>query len=644
MTRAEMTGRGWAELDVLLVTGDAYVDHPSFGTAMIGRVLEADGWRVGILAQPDWRNPEALAALGRPRLFCGVSAGNLDSMLSNHTAARHRRKDDDFSPGGRPGLRPDHACAVYAQLARRAFPGLPVVLGGIEASLRRVAHYDYWEDKLRPSILADSKADILVYGMGESAIREIARRLGAPAGRETENLKLETGKMAPAPPEPATRNPQPATLLPPTDHRPQTTGLLRGIPGTAVLLGAAESAGWRRDQGTREETPGTQGTPGTAGDDRSQKLAGSLGVPPPSPTDHRPQATDILLPSWEKLKADPKLLLEQTRRVEAEQNPFCGRRLVQFHGARALLIEPPAPPLPVRELDRVYALPFTRRPHPLYNKEMIPAFAMIRDSVTVVRGCPGGCTFCGLGLHQGKFLGSRSQDSILRELRTLAADPEFRGTVTDLGGPSANLYGCGNGATDACRVCRRPSCLFPEICPQFRLVEAAGLALLRAARTLPGLKHVFVQSGIRMDAALRQPAWLREVIRHHVSGHLKVAPEHLHPEVLRRMRKPGPAVFDQFLELFRKETAAAAKEQYLVPYFISSFPGCTEAHMRTVEDFLRRARWNLQQVQDFIPLPMTPAAAMYVTGLDYATGEPISVARGTAARQRQLGSLLGPKR
>ncbi|MFA4944765.1 MAG: YgiQ family radical SAM protein [Lentisphaeria bacterium] len=567
MSREEMRGRGWTELDVLLVTGDAYVDHPSFGVALIGRVLEADGWRVGILAQPDWRNPACLEALGRPRLFAGISAGNLDSMLSNYTAARHRRREDDYSPGGRPGLRPNHACAVYAQLVRRAFPGLPVVLGGIEASLRRVAHYDYWEDKLRPSILADSKADLLVYGMGESAIREIARRLAAasPSGA-------------------------------PAD--------LAGLPGTARLLGAAESAPY--------------------GEAIADEAAGDSGF--------------VRLPSWEELQATPRLLLEQTRQVEAEQNPFCGRRLVQFHGRRALLVAPPAPPLAAAGLDRLYELPFTRRPHPSYHDE-IPAFTMIRDSVTAVRGCPGGCTFCGLGLHQGKFLQSRSRDSVLRELRTLAAAPGFRGTVTDLGGPTANLHGSRNGHTAACRSCRRPSCLFPEICPKLEIAETAFLELLRQGRRLPGIRHLFVQSGIRMDVILRQPELLRELVRHHVSGHLKVAPEHLHPEVLRRMRKPGPAVFEAFLDRFGAESRAAGKEQYTVPYFIASFPGCTAGHMGTVEEFLRRSRWNLQQVQDFIPLPMTPAAAMYVTGLDYESGQPIPVARGTAERQRQLASL-----
>ncbi len=557
-TRDEMLARGWSEIDVLIVTGDAYVDHPSFGAAMIARVLEAEGLRVGVVAQPDWRTPESLQALGRPRLFCGVTAGNLDSMLANYTAARHKRREDDYSEGGRPGRRPNHAAVVYAQLARRAFPGAPIILGGIEASLRRVAHYDYWEDKLRPSILVDSKADALVYGMGESAVREIARRLNAAAGSG-----------------------HPADLA--------------GIRGTARLLGAKAAAALT----ARDET--------------------------------------VLLPDWDRLLADLTLLLAATRQVEAEQSPFCGRRLVQFHGARAVIVEPPAPPLGQADLDALYDLPFTRLPHPGYTAP-IPALTMIKDSTTIVRGCAGGCSFCGLGLHQGKFLASRSEASVLREVRRIAASPGFRGTVSDLGGPSANLYGCRNGADAACRACRRPSCLFPAICRHFRIAEEPAIRMLGQARAVPGVKHVFVQSGIRMDVALRTPNYLRELVRHHVSGHLKVAPEHLEPAVLRRMRKPA-GVFEPFLKAFKKESAAAGKQQYLVPYFISSFPGCTRSDMRVVEDFLHATRWNLQQVQDFIPLPMTPAAAMYVTGLDYESGETIPVARNAGERQLQRAAL-----
>jgi uncharacterized radical SAM protein YgiQ len=495
---------------------------------------------------------ETLKVMGAPRLFVGVTAGNLDSMVSNYTVARHKRKVDVYSAGGVPGRRPNHASAVYAQMSRRAFPGVPVVLGGMEASMRRVAHYDYWEDKLRPSILATSKADILVYGMGERAVREIAKRLD------------------------------------------QGTETLGGIPGTARLLG--EKAG--------------------AGADFSDCL---------------------VLPSWEELQADVKLLMQLTRVTEAQQTPYCGKRMVQMHGKRALCMEPPAMPLDGPELDALYAYPFRRRAHPSYQMP-VPGFATIRDSVIVSRGCAGGCAFCGLGLHQGKFLSSRSVASVLEETRGLMELETFRGTVSDLGGPTANLYGARNGHVAACMGCHRPSCLWPSICPYFEINGQAGLEMLRSVRALPGVKHAFVQSGIRMDVAMRTPEYLGELVRYHVSGHMKVAPEHLHPEVLRRMRKPV-GDFPAFMEKFAELSKVAGKEQYLVPYFISSVPGCSEKEMATVEEFLKRERWNLQQVQDFIPLPMTAATAMYVTGLDIHSGKPIPVARNAGERLKQQRML-----
>ena len=552
MSRAEMKARGWDELDVLIITGDAYIDHPAFGAAVIGRVLEADGWRVGIIAQPDWTKPESLTVMGRPRLFCGITAGNLDSMLSHYTAARRKRKEDSYTPGGVIGRRPNLATMVYTQLAKKVFPGIPTVIGGLEASLRRTAHYDYWQDKLRPSILQDSKADILVYGMGERAIREIARRIDG--------------------------------------QKP-----LEGIPGTARLLGGNESA-----------------------------------------------ALDfsdcVQLPTFEECLADKKAVLELTRRTEREQNPFSGKPLVQLHGARAVLIEPPAKPLTSAEMDRVYELPYMRLPHPSY-KEPVPAFTMIKESVTVVRGCGGGCTFCGLGLHQGRFLTSRSEDSVVREVKTMTAMPSFSGTITDLGGPTANLYGCANGVCEACKVCRRPSCLYPKICPNLELDAESAIHLMKRVREMAKVKHVFIQSGIRMDVALRNPKYIRELAKHHVSGHLKVAPEHMHPNVLKKMRKPGPETFCEFQKAFEEENRAAGKKQYLVPYFISNFPGSTEGEMKAVEKFVREEEWKLQQVQDFIPLPMTPAAAVYYTGLDYETGEPVPVVRGLAERRTQMKQL-----
>ncbi len=556
MSLPEMQARGWDQLDVLIITGDAYVDHPSFGAAMIGRVLESDGLRVGIIAQPDWTRIESIQAMGAPRLFCGVTAGNLDSMLSNYTAARHKRKDDVYSAGGVPGKRPNHAAVVYSQMCRRAFPGVPVVLGGMEASMRRVAHYDYWEDKMRPSIMADAKADILVYGMGECAAREIVKR-------------LEAGNNN-----------------------------LSGIRGTALLLGAKA----------------------TAAADFSDC---------------------IILPSWEEIQQDKKHLMRLTKVVEAQQTPYCGKRLVQRHGNRAVVMEPPAFPLDGKDLDALYELPFERACHPSYQ-EPVPGFATIKDSIIVSRGCAGGCTFCGLGFHQGKFLSSRTVDSVVKEVAKLTESDTFHGTVSDLGGPTANLYGCENGHVDACKKCHRPSCLWPTICPHFKIEEEKGLQMLRGSREVPGVKHVFVQSGIRMDVALRTPEYLSELVQNHVSGHMKVAPEHMHPEVLRRMRKPV-GDFPAFMERFFEESAAANKEQYLVPYFISSFPGCTEKEMGAVEQFLKKEKWNLQQVQDFIPLPMTGSAAMYVTGLDINSEQPIPVVRNAGDRERQK-RMLRPNR
>jgi uncharacterized radical SAM protein YgiQ len=554
VSRADMTARGWEELDVLLVTGDAYIDHPSFGAAVIGRVLEADGFRVGIIAQPDWRNPESLKLMGRPKLFCGVTAGNLDSMVSNYTAARHKRREDDYTEGGVTGKRPNHAAVVYSQLCKRAFPGMTVVLGGVEASLRRVAHYDYWSDGFKPSILLDAKADMLVFGMGENAAREIAAR-------------LRDGKD------------------------------LSGIRGTARLLGGKA----------------------TAAMDFSKHLE---------------------LPSWEALQQDKNLITPITKIVEREQSPFNGRQLFQRHGDRCVVIESPAFPLKGPEMDALYDLPFTRVPHPTY-RQTIPAFTMIKDSITVVRGCPAGCTFCGIGVHQGKFLTSRSEGSVLREIKQMTEQPDFRGTISDLGGPTANLYGCDNDVEEACKVCRRPSCLHPTICTKFHINSAPAIDLMRAARKAEGVKHVHIQSGIRMDVAFREPEYLKELIHHHVSGHLKVAPEHLHPDVLKRMRKPA-GLFEEFQTMFREESKAAGKEQYLTPYFISSFPGCGDKEMTVVEKFLNKSKWNLQQVQDFIPLPLMPATAMYVTGLDYDTGKPITVARGAGDRYRQRQALLNP--
>ena len=553
MSRAEMIERDWDELDVLLISGDAYVDHPSFGIALIGRVLEAAGYRVGIVAQPDWTEPSSVTTLGRPKLFVGISSGNVDSMVAHYTAARHKRNDDAYTENGKLEQRPNRALAVYSQLAKRAFKGIPIVIGGIEASMRRIAHYDYWQDKIRPSALTDCKADILVFGMGERPILEVAKRLS------------------------------------------DGTGNLAGIRSTARLLGGRESA-----------TLDTE--------------------------------SSVVLPSFEELTIDRNALRKTTKIIEREANPNTARRLIQFHGARALIVEPPSPTIDRIELDRIYSLPFTRLSHPSYSGK-IPAWEMIKDSITVVRGCPGGCSFCSLGMHQGKFLTSRSQESICAEVTSLSKTPKFRGVVSDLGGPTANLYGCNNGTNDKCEKCERPSCLWPSICKYFKIDGTPGLKLLRAVRELPKVKRLFVNSGVRMEVLLRTPEYFDELIACHVSGHLKVAPEHLEENTLRRMRKCSAKIFHEFRKAFDDKSAKDGKEQYLVPYFIASFPGCSTKDMDVVKKFVKDEKWRLRQVQDFIPLPMTPAAAMYWAEVDYDTGDAIYVAKGTGARKKQRDQL-----
>jgi uncharacterized radical SAM protein YgiQ len=552
MTCQEMNRLGWTELDILLISGDAYVDHPSFGIAIIGRVLLSRGYKVGIIAQPDWKDHSSFAILGRPRLACAISAGNLDSMLNIYTAARRIRKEDAYSPNGKNGLRPPHSSVVYSQLARQAFPGVTIILGGIEASLRRFAHYDYWQDKIKPSILTESKADVLVYGMGEKAIIEIMDRIKG--------------------------------------DRP-----LDSIKGTVRFLGKNAS---------QQFNPGSQ---------------------------------YVEIPTYEEHLENSEALLKSITMIENEMNPFCGKGVFQRHGERIVIQESPPPPLTREELDGVYALPFTGKPHPSY-KENIPAFEMIRNSVTAVRGCPGGCSFCGLGIHQGKFISSRSSNSIICEVRRLAENPDFHGTVSDVGGPTANTYGNKTRDPGLCRSCRRPSCLFPEICSNYDACENEFLGLLQDLDKIEKVKHVFIGSGLRLDLALHQKNLLKKIIRDHVSGQLKIAPEHVDGSVLKLMRKNKPGDFFKFMQIFEEESAKTGKKQFIVPYFISNFPGCTENAMRKVDDFLSSRKWTLQQVQDFIPLPMTLASAMYYCGKT-ADGEILEVNRGLKERRPQMKML-----
>lgn len=552
MTRAEMEARKWSDIDILLVTGDAYVDHPSYGIAVIGRVLMAEGYRVGIVAQPDWKNPESLKVFGRPLIGCGVSAGNMDSMINIYTAGRRMRHEDMYSPGGKTGMRPPHATVVYTQLCKAAFPGIPVSIGGVEASLRRVAHYDYWQDKMRPSMLVDSKADILSYGMGEISTREIFRR-------------MKSGES------------------------------LDGIPGTARFLGGKASSEFVIDENVVE------------------------------------------LPSFDEIQNDKQAIMRETILVEREMNPWRGKRLIQRYASRLLVIEPPARPVTQTELDDVYEYPYAMKPHFSYT-EKIPAYETVRDSIAVVRGCPGGCAFCGLVSHQGRFLVSRSENSVCKSVEKLKTLKTFHGTISDVGGAAGNIYGHGPFDPEKCKKCVRPTCMFPEVCPNYNADQQPLISLLRRIRTTPGIKNLFINSGIRLDLALAQEELMRDVIKYHVSGHVKVAPEHLDARVLRLMRKGKPDEFQKFREIFEKLSKEIGKKQYLIPLFISNFPGCTEDEMKVVDDYLDKYNWSPQQVQDFIPLPMTMGAAMYCSGTE-PDGTPIEVNRGLRERRTQRNML-----
>jgi uncharacterized radical SAM protein YgiQ len=556
MTRAEMQDIGWSELDILLVTGDCYVDHPSYGVAVIGRLLLDMGFRVGIVAQPDWKNPESLQVMGRPRIACCISSGNMDSMVNIYTAARRFRREDAFSENGETGKRPPHAVVVYAQLAKQAFSGLPIILGGIEASLRRVVHYDYWQDKLRQSVLVDSKADILVYGMGEKPIRQIFERL--------------------------------------VNEKP-----LAGIRGTAILLGKKDAEKFNF-------------------------------------------ANYMELPSWEEHKADKDALMQSTKLIESEMNPYSASGMFQRYGDRVLLIEPPPEPLSKEEMDAVYDWAFSNCPHPSY-KGRIPAYETIHNSIPAVRGCPGGCAFCGLVSHQGRMIMSRSHDSVLREVNRMLSCKNFRGTISDIGGAAGNIYDSGPIDTAKCARCKRTSCVFPSICKNYQFDGTSLVKLLRKVRSIPGVKHLHINSGVRLDLALQQKELLKELIHHHVSGHLKVAPEHLHPKVLKYMRKSSAEEFYEFMRVFEQESKAVGKEQYLIPLFISNFPGCSDKEMKVVDDFLNKHNWSPQQVQDYIPLPMTMGGAMYYTG-KAPDGTPIHVNRGLKERRPQMKVLKKKRR
>jgi len=551
---SEARSRGWNELDVIFVSGDAYIDHPAFGVPLLARLLESAGLKVGIIPQPDWRSKEPFMALGRPRLFFAVAAGAMDSMVAHYTPARKLRRDDAYTPGNRHGARPNRATIVYTSRLKEAYRDVPVVIGGIEASLRRFAHYDFWEDKVRRSALIDAKADLLVYGMGESPLLELVRRLRA--GEPFADIRD-----------------------------------IRGTVYASSTLPALSESGL------------------------------------------------LELPGYEQVAADKAAYAEAFRLLSGEQNPACAKVVVQRHAERLLICNPPALPLSEQELDKIYALPFLKAPHPSYPAA-IPAYEQIRNSVTTHRGCFGGCAFCAITHHQGKTIQSRSEASILKELERLAAFPWFRGSVSDLGGPTANMFGLSCGDRAAGAKCRRESCLFPKPCGNLVTDDARSSRLLASARRVSGVKHVAVSSGVRYDLLERQPRYLRELVSHHVSGLLKVAPEHLTDRVTTVMRKPGLACFERFRDTFLKESARIGKKQHIVPYFISGHPGCTLSDMVDLALMLKRWRMQVEQVQDFTPTPGTLATCIYHTGIDPFTGQKVYVAKTDREKGLQKSLLL----
>ncbi len=556
--------RGWDELDVIIVTGDAHVDHPSFGAAMIGRLLESHGYRVGILAQPDWKDPAAFRRLGRPRLFFGVTAGNMDSMLANRTSRGKRRSSDSYSPSGRPGLRPDRATIVYTQRIREVWPGSVVVLGGIEASLRRLAHYDFTQEMVRGSLLLDSGADLLVHGMGERAVLQIAFRL--QGGEDVSSIV--------------------------------------DVPGTTVRLD-------------------------------EDVLAAHESCPSSVPGD----GFAVVLPSLEKVRSTRRDFTRMTRAIQLETNPFNARDLVQRHGREGVRANAPALPLTTQELDNLHDLPYTRMQHPSCDGP-VPALVTVRHSITIMRGCFGGCSFCALSVHQGRVIQSRSIPGVLREVELLRSQPGFTGTVTDLGGPTANLYGSGCGSDKRLRSCRRTSCVSPRICHHLVTEPGPLLSLMRAVRTAPGVKRALVASGVRMDVALRAEGYIEELAAHHVGGQLSVAPEHVSGVVLEAMRKPPISVTERFATRFEEASRDAGKKQYLVLYFMSGHPGTGLAEMIEAALWLQSRGYRPRQVQQFVPVPMTVSAAMHHTGFDPMNGRQVRPVRDDREKRMQKALLM----
>ncbi len=606
MRQEEMADLGWDSCDIIIVTGDAYVDQASFGMAIIGRLLEAQGFRVGIIAQPGWKDREDFMQLGRPNLFFGVTAGNMDSMVNGYTSDRKIRSDDAYTPDAQGGRRPDRASLVYSQRCKEAYKGIPVVIGGIEASLRRIAHYDYWQDKVRHSALVDSKADLLLFGNAERAIVELAHRLA-----QGENIRD-----------------------------------ISNLRGTAILHSSLPGDFTYIDS-TDVEAPGSTAQPKTNPYSSTpttppaiQPRAAQVVTLHTRPRRLDRERTAILLPAYEQVKGDPLLYAHASRILHLESNPGNARALVQKHGKRYLWLNPPPIPLTTKELDRVYELPYQRKPHPSYGDARIPAYEMIRFSINIMRGCFGGCTFCSITEHEGRIIQNRSEKSILQEIETIRDNvPGFTGNISDLGGPTANMWRLHCKEEKIESSCRRLSCVYPDICKNMKTDQMPLVHLYRKARAIPGIKRIFIASGLRYDLAVRTPEYVKELVTHHVGGYLKIAPEHTETTPLAHMMKPGIRSYDRFKAMFEKYSEAAGKEQYLIPYFIAAHPGTTDEDMLNLALWLKKNGFRADQVQAYLPSPMALATAMWHTGYNplkkISRGEK-TVFSPKGMRQRQL--------
>ena len=616
-TREEMDALGWDSCDIIIISGDAYVDHPSFGMAVIGRVLEAQGFRVGIIAQPDWNSKDAFMALGKPNLFFGITAGNMDSMINRYTAEKRMRHDDAYTPGNVGGKRPDRAVIIYSQRCREAYKDVPLVLGGIEASLRRIAHYDYWQEKVRRSVLFDAKGDILIYGNAERPLVEVAHRIAAG----------------------------------------ETMDTIQDVRGTAVIR-KEPLPGWRGSDSTAidkigkiDPIPNPYGADDVgcsksefkqAGIDLKAEAAKPITIQPARPKPW--EKTYVKLPAFEQVSVNKPLYAHASRILHQETNPGCARALFQRHGDRSIWVNPPAYPLETQEMDDVFGLPYQRIPHPSYGDDKIPAYDMIKTSVNIMRGCFGGCSFCSITEHEGRIIQSRSQESIIEEIEQIRDKvPGFTGVISDLGGPTANMYKLRCTSKKAESTCRRLSCVYPDICKHMDTDHTPTIDLYKKAREVKGIKKILIASGVRYDLAVRDPRYVKELVTHHVGGYLKIAPEHTEDGPLSKMMKPGMGAYDEFKALFDKYSKEAGKKQYLIPYFISAHPGTKDEDMVNMALWLKSNDFKLDQVQNFYPSPMANATTIYHTEMNSLRNiknntEQVAVPKG--ARQRRLHKAI----